>query len=255
MNPSAASFFHTKPARHPRNPAERTNFARRAGIALALIPVLVMSLTLASHADDQFKWDVKQQRVNADISRMPLKELLTKVAVATGWQIQCPPDVDLRVSARFTNLRPGDALERLLGTLNFAVVPGAPGQKTQLTVYGKSPGTELVQVVVPPGTPQPGSESLSTARRSQIRSVNVNGALSQFDTDGDGELSDRERLAIRSNRSMQVIQQFDTDGDGALSADEREAARIAMQERLRATKEPGFPAFPTPPEESEEEPE
>jgi hypothetical protein len=58
---------------------------------------------------------------------MALWPLLEKIAVDAGWHIFVEPDITHATSAKFKNLPSGEALKRLLGDLNFALVPQTNG--------------------------------------------------------------------------------------------------------------------------------
>jgi hypothetical protein len=88
-------------------------------IALGL---LALSPIPAGAADD-LHWNVAADRVDAAVETWTVPELLQRVAAATGWQIFVDPAISNRVSTRFTAKEPGDALRRLLGENNYALVP------------------------------------------------------------------------------------------------------------------------------------
>jgi hypothetical protein len=80
-------------------------------------------------AASDLKWDRAQGRVSADIKSGELIPFLEKLAAATGWKVFVEPNTMHTVSAKFSNLTPGDALRLLMGDLNFALIPqtnGAP---------------------------------------------------------------------------------------------------------------------------------
>jgi hypothetical protein len=54
---------------------------------------------------------------------MALWPLLEKIAADAGWHIYVEPDTTHTTSAKFKDLPSGEALKRLLGDLNFALVP------------------------------------------------------------------------------------------------------------------------------------
>jgi hypothetical protein len=68
-------------------------------------------------------WHKEADRVDADLRGMALWPLLEKIAVGAGWRIYVEPDTTHTTSAKFKNLPSGEALKRLLGDLNFALVP------------------------------------------------------------------------------------------------------------------------------------
>ena len=76
-------------------------------------------------AADSLKWDAKADRVDASVESWTVPLLLEHVAAATGWQILVDPDIRDSVSAKFKQRTPGEALQRLLAGLNFALVPGS----------------------------------------------------------------------------------------------------------------------------------
>jgi thermitase len=107
-------------------PAAR-NLASRLPLPVAL-PFAAVCLALAlftaapARAADMLRWQTN--RVSADIKSADLFQVLESVAGLTGWRILVEPETNHRVSAKFQDLPPGDALRMLLGDLNFALVPG-----------------------------------------------------------------------------------------------------------------------------------
>ena len=73
--------------------------------------------------DEKLAWNQAKDLVDADVRDLGLFPLLERVAVETGWQVFVEPDMGFRASAKFKALPSGEALRRLLGDLNFAVVP------------------------------------------------------------------------------------------------------------------------------------
>ena len=86
-------------------------------------------------------------QVEAEIEAWPLSRVLESVASATGWQIYVEPDTHYIVTTRFHKLKPADALRRLLGELNFALLPQTGGP-TKLFIYRTSvhEATQLIQL-------------------------------------------------------------------------------------------------------------
>ena len=68
-------------------------------------------------------WHRGTDRVDADVRGMALWPLLEKIAADAGWHIYVEPDTTHTASAKFKDLPSGEALKRLLGDLNFALVP------------------------------------------------------------------------------------------------------------------------------------
>src|SRR5947207_3165521 len=77
--------------------------------------------------------------------------LLSRFSSATDWQIYVEPDTEYTVTTRFKNLKPPDALRRLLGELNFALLPQTNGP-VKLFIYRNSvhEATQLIQVARKP---------------------------------------------------------------------------------------------------------
>src|SRR5262249_4233891 len=78
-------------------------------------------------AADSLSWQTNQNKVSAEITSWDLPKLLKKIATATGWQIYLEPQTELKVSTKFKDRTPGEALGLLLGDLSFALVPPTNG--------------------------------------------------------------------------------------------------------------------------------
>src|SRR2546421_12581181 len=102
---------------------------------------------LPMNAADSLVWRAEKNQVDAQIESWPLSEVLESISSATGWQIYLEPDPEYTVTTRFHNLKPADALRRLLGELNFALLPqtNAPAR---LFIYRNSvhEATQLIRV-------------------------------------------------------------------------------------------------------------
>ena len=90
---------------------------------------LTMALFVAipAGAADTLNWETNRTRVSADIKSGKLLPLLEQIASVTGWHVFVEPDTARAVSAKFSNLPPGEALHLLLGDLNYALVPATNG--------------------------------------------------------------------------------------------------------------------------------
>ena len=69
-------------------------------------------------ATDSFNWNTNQNRVSADIKSSDLLSLLEQIADATRWRVFVEPETLHKVSAKFENLPPGEALRLLLEQLH-----------------------------------------------------------------------------------------------------------------------------------------
>jgi thermitase len=76
----------------------------------------------ASAQADSLVWHRAADRVDADVRSLSLSNLLEQITVQTGWQVYVEPGTTHRASTKFKNLPTGDALRRLFGDLNFALV-------------------------------------------------------------------------------------------------------------------------------------
>jgi len=90
----------------------------------AVLAAVWLSLALASVsglAADTLLWQTN--RVSADIKSGDLNQVLGQISATTGWRIYVEPDLAHKVSAKFQDLPPSEALRMLLGPVNFALVP------------------------------------------------------------------------------------------------------------------------------------
>lgn len=120
---------------------------RRAGWALLFAVVGLTCLGVqAATVPNQFAWNAAQSRVTADIEGGSLYGTLKQIATATGWRVYLEPGVTRQVSAKFSELPPGDALRLLLGDLNYALVPDTNGS-LRLFVFrtSRQNATQLVE--------------------------------------------------------------------------------------------------------------
>jgi len=92
---------------------------RRSGLARLWLALALLAAAPAFPADT-FQWQTN--RVSADIKSGDLFQLLERIAANTGWHIFVEPETARKVSAKFQNLPPGEALHLLLGDLNFALI-------------------------------------------------------------------------------------------------------------------------------------
>src|ERR1051326_4166644 len=86
---------------------------------------LSLGASAPARAADALVWRAAESRVDAQVEAWPLERVLQTITAATGWQVYVEPGTEHAVTARFTDLKPADALLRLLGELNFALLPRA----------------------------------------------------------------------------------------------------------------------------------
>jgi len=104
------------------------------------------SLAFPTSAADTLNWNTNKNEVSADIKSTGLLTVLEKIATVTRWHVFVEPETLHTVSAKFSNLPPGDALRMLLGDVNFALVPATTNTAARLYVFrtSRQHATQLV---------------------------------------------------------------------------------------------------------------
>lgn len=113
---------------------------------LALLVAVQAPPSLAAPGPNTLSWNTNRNRVTADITGGQLVDVLKRVASRTGWQVFLEPGTEHRVSAKFADLSPGEALRLLLGDINFALIPLTNGP-SRLLVFrtGSQNATQQVR--------------------------------------------------------------------------------------------------------------
>jgi hypothetical protein len=105
---------------------------------IKLIPLLALLMCLATLAraaqTNSLVWQAGNDRVSADIRGEALWPLLEDIAHQSGWHIFVEPGANRNASTKFKDLPVGEALRKLLGNLNYALVPQTNGPQ-QLYVF------------------------------------------------------------------------------------------------------------------------
>jgi hypothetical protein len=91
------------------------------------LALLCLSSLAAWGAPNSLIWDKQKRTVDAEMDSWDLPTVLGRLAHFTGWQIYIEPGPLGNVSVRFKNLPVGEALKRILGELNFALLPQTNG--------------------------------------------------------------------------------------------------------------------------------
>jgi hypothetical protein len=111
--------------------------------------VLLLGLALgqssAATTNNALFWDRENDRVTADVRDWELVPMLEEVAAQSGWNIFLEPDYNHKASVKFKSLPPGEALRRLLGEMNFAMMPATNGVP-RLYVFRTSMGNATQQL-------------------------------------------------------------------------------------------------------------
>lgn len=111
-----------------------------------LLAVFVLGLASLSpcFAANSLTWTKNQERVSADINRLPLADLLKMISDSTGWDVYVQPNSDRVADVRFKDRSMADGLKLLLGDLNYALVPDGKQRKLMVFRTGLSEATERV---------------------------------------------------------------------------------------------------------------
>jgi hypothetical protein len=92
-----------------------------------------------------FVWNKDKEQMSADVRDWELLGLLETIAAETGWHVYVEPDDSFRASVKFKDLPTGQALRRLLGDMNFAMLPQTNGPQ-RLYVFRTAMGNATKQV-------------------------------------------------------------------------------------------------------------
>lgn len=85
----------------------------------------------------QLNWNPKTGKVDASLQGEPLSKVLSDIGALADWEVLVEPGLQATVSTRFEGLPAHQALRRILGNWNFAVLPGKNGRK-KLYIYRNS---------------------------------------------------------------------------------------------------------------------
>ncbi len=107
---------------------------RHVKIILLLALLVCVNVSARAAETNSLVWQTNRDRVSADIRSEALWPLLEDIAHQTGWQIFVEPDISQNASVKFRDLPAGEALRKLLGDLNYALVPETNGPR-QLYVF------------------------------------------------------------------------------------------------------------------------
>ena len=170
----------------------------------------------AAHGVDRLTWDKKKGRVDAEIETWPVPKVLQQVTAATGWKVFIDPGIKEVVSTKFKNKSAGDALERLLGDLNFALIPQANGP-AKLLVF-RTAQSDATLPVTPPKKPanlianelivtlKPGQKIDDLARKTGAKVTGRADALNAYRLKfGDADDADSARAALANESGVEAV--------------------------------------------------
>jgi hypothetical protein len=98
---------------------------------------LWMGAILSAWPVDSLVWRTADGRVDAHIDSWNLTNLLQEIATTSGWQVYLEPGTDYQVRAKFKGFSAGEALQHLLGNLNYALL-SQTNSAPKLFVYKSS---------------------------------------------------------------------------------------------------------------------
>jgi hypothetical protein len=161
-------------------------------------------------------WHRATDRVDADLRGMALWPLLEKIASDAGWRIYVEPDTTHTTSAKFKDLPSGDALKRLLGNLNFALVPrtnGVPQLYVFRTVMKNATRLVLAPKAAPKHVPnellvklKPGTDADALAKLLGAKITGRNDKLGLYRLQfGDAATTDAALGQLKSNSDVAAV--------------------------------------------------
>lgn len=120
----------------------------------SLVFLLFIAASAFASGTNSLFWDRENERVTADVRDWELVPMLEEVAAQSGWNIFLEPDYRHKASVKFKSLPPGEALRRLLGDMNFAMLPQTNGQQ-RLYVFRTAMGNATQQMRTSRPAPKP----------------------------------------------------------------------------------------------------
>lgn len=204
------------------------------GRSLCLAATLWLVAAMPALAADSLVWNRAEGRVDANIESWPLARVLEVITSTTGWQVYVEPGTEHVVTARFHGLKPADALRRLLGDVNFALLPQTEGPP-KLFVYRDSvdAATELVQKREPRKSRPLANELVvtlkpgATSRLEKLQKGLGAVVVGRLDGLGAYRLRFKDETAARKARA-----ELDQDGDATSIETNLEIAPPAVLEPL-----------------------
>ena len=127
-----------------RGQPPHTSLKRGVNEICIYLLLLFFSIICVAEVDaaDTLRWETNN--VSADIRSTELTAVLEKIAGVTGWHVFVEPETLHTVSAKFNNLPPGEALHKLLGDVNFFLLPDAKQPKLYVFRTRMQNATQMV---------------------------------------------------------------------------------------------------------------
>ena len=109
---------------------------------MTTVPAAVVEKT---DSDQAIHWR-KNGTATVQIEQWPLHRVLQSLSDQGGWEVFVEPDLQILITTRFNNLSHSEALRRILGDVNFAILPH-PGKRSKLLVYKTSSVKAIVRIL------------------------------------------------------------------------------------------------------------
>src|SRR6187399_382803 len=103
-----------------------TNAAYRGFRLFAAFAFFLCGTTPAISQGQKLAWR-QDKTASANIENKPLTNVLARLSAVTGWKVFLQPGLTRRVSVQFQNTAHSEALKKLLGDVNYALVPQSKG--------------------------------------------------------------------------------------------------------------------------------
>ena len=188
---------------------------------LFLLLVLAACLTTPARAagTNSLVWLADRDQISADIHGEPLWPLLEDIAHQTGWHIFVEPGAAHDASVKFSDLPAGAALRKLLGNLNYALVPRTNGpQELYVFTTTMQAATQRVAAAPVKAAPQkhvanellvklkPGADIDALAKKLGAKVIARNDKLGiyrlQFD---DAATTDTALASLKTNSDVAAV--------------------------------------------------
>ena len=186
-------------------------------LRLAVLALWLVAAATPVFAADSLHWDALRGRVDADIRSWELRQLLDSIAAQSGWEVWAQPDAKQPVSAKFTNLSPGEALKKLLTELNFAVI--TPTNSAPRLYVFKTKRDEATQKIAAPVIRKQ-SQALGNEVVAQLKSgTDAKKIADALDGRIKGKIGNAYRLVFDSAADAKAARQSLAGMDEVLSLD------------------------------------
>lgn len=173
----------------------------------------------AATGTNSLVWLADRDQISADIHGEPLWPLLEDIAHQTGWHIFVEPGAAHDASVKFSDLPAGAALRKLLGNLNYALVPRTNGpQELYVFTTTMQAATQRVAAAPVKAAPQkhvanellvklkPGADIDALAKKLGAKVVARNDKLGiyrlQFD---DAATTDTALASLKTNSDVAAV--------------------------------------------------